>query len=407
MRYSQFFIRTKRNVSKGEVGGSFLLDKAGYVSQASAGTYNLLPLGLRVIRKIEQIVREEMEALGGSEVYLPSMQTKALWETAGRWQDEAMRSILYVDENKEVAFAPTHEELMTQIASENVQSYRDLPILLFQFQTKFRKELRPRSGLLRGREFIMKDLYSFHLNLEDHMAFYEQAAKAYQNSFERIGLKAIRTKASGGVFGKEYSDEFQVLTPNGEDEILLDKEKNIAYNREIEADLDEKTKEKLERVKAIEVGNIFHLGTKYAEAFDLKYLDNEGHRQTVVMGSYGIGITRVLGTLAEVYNDEHGLKLPKQIAPFDIYLMDLTDGQEGEKLEKELTKAGFDVLYDDRKLTAGDKFVESDLIGLPVRLVVSPKTQEKGGVELKTRENGEVKLIAKDELTKHLEEILH
>jgi prolyl-tRNA synthetase len=394
-------------MGKSESGGSFLLDKAGYVSQASAGAYNLLPLGLRVIRKIEQIIREEMEAIGGSEVFLPSLQTKALWETAGRWQDENMRTILYVDENKEMAFAPTHEELMTQIAKESVQSYRDLPILLFQFQTKFRRELRPRSGLLRGREFIMKDLYSFHPTLEDHMAFYEKAAKAYEKSFKRIGLEAVRTKASGGVFGKEYSDEYQVITPNGEDEILYDKEKNLAYNREIEDELDPKIKKNLERVKAIEVGNIFHLGTKYAEAFGLKFLDKQGKQQTVVMGSYGIGVTRLLGTLAEVFNDENGLKIPAQVAPMDIYLADFTDGEAGEKLEQELAEAGFEVLYDDRSVAAGDKLVESDLIGLPVRLVISSKTLANDEVELKTRSTGKVEMIKRSSLLKRLEETRH
>jgi len=407
MRYSSLFLHSKRDVAKGESGNGFILDKAGYVSQASSGVYSLLPLGIKVVRKIEQIVREEMERIGASEVFLPSLQTKSLWETAGRWQDKNMRAILYVDEEKEFVFAPTHEELMTQIAKESVQSYRDLPVLLFQFQSKFRRELRARSGLLRGREFIMKDLYSFHPDLESHKVFYEQAAVAYDKVFTRCGLEAVRTKASGGVFGKEYSDEFQVITPNGEDEILYDKDAKTAYNRELEAELDQELVAKLERVKAIEVGNIFHLGTKYAEAFNLKYQDESGNQKTVVMGSYGIGITRLLGTLAELYNDENGLKLPKEVAPFSVYLIDLTDGKEGEVWEQKLTAAGYEVLYDDRKLGAGEKFVEADLLGMPLRIVISPKTQAQEEVEIRHHADGKIEMIKSADLLKHLEQILH
>jgi prolyl-tRNA synthetase len=407
MRYSQLFTKTKRTLGKGERGGSFLLDKAGYVSQASSGVYNYLPLGLKVLRKMEQIVREEMEAIGASEVLLPSLQTRALWETAGRFQDENLRSILYVDESKEFVMAPTHEELMSQIAKEAIKSYRDLPVLLFQFQAKFRRELRPRSGLLRGREFLMKDLYSFHPTPEAHKEFYEQVAKAYEKSFTRMSLKAVRTKAGGGFFGKEYSDEYQVITPNGEDEILYDSSKNIAFNREIEGDLSAQQKKCLERVRAIEVGNIFHLGTKYSEAFNLKYLDKNGKAQTVVMGSYGIGMSRLLGTVAEVFNDENGLKMPLSVAPFAIYLVDISPKNEGSRLEEELEKASFEVLRDDRAVGAGDKLVEADLIGLPFRVVISPKTLALGQVELKDRSTGKIELVKKSNLVKRLRELIH
>ncbi len=406
MRYSHFFIKTKRDAAKQDSVSAHLLDKAGYAAQASAGVFSLLPLGLRSIEKIAQIVREEMDAIGASELHLPSMQTKTLWQKTGRWDDKAMREILYTDSEGEVCFAPTHEEQMTELVRPYVQSYRDLPILLYQFQTKFRRELRPRSGMLRGREFLMKDLYSFHPNVESHNAFYEEVAGAYHKAFQRLGLEAYRVKASGGVFGKEYSDEFQVLSDTGEDEILIDRGKMIGYNQEVEADLSEEQKHGLERVKAIEVGNIFHLGTKYAEALDLKYLDKEGKQQSVVMGSYGIGITRLLATLAEVYHDEHGLKLPAQVAPFQVYLTDLTDGQAGERLEKELIEAGFDVLYDDRAVSPGEKFIDADLIGAPIRLVYSSKTAAENAVELKLRSDSQAELVKLNELVGRIQQIL-
>ncbi|MEX1052020.1 MAG: aminoacyl--tRNA ligase-related protein [Patescibacteria group bacterium] len=419
MRYSQLFIRTKRDAAKQDSASAHLLDKAGFVAQASAGVFTLLPLGLRSIEKITEIIREEMNAIGASELHLPSMQTKALWQKSGRWDDKAMKEILYIDADGEVCFAPTHEEQVSELVRPMVRSYRDLPILIYQFQTKFRRELRPRSGMLRGREFLMKDLYSFHPNVEAHNEFYEIAAGAYQKAFKRLGLEAYRVKASGGVFGKEHSDEFQVLCDTGEDEILINRSTLSGYNKEVEGDLAEKEKTGLERVKAIEVGNIFHLGTKYAEAFDLNYLDNDGKQQKAVMGSYGIGITRLLATLAEVYHDENGLKLPVQVAPFQVYLVDLTsgkmanesganltDGSTGEKLEKELDEAGIEVLYDDRAVSAGEKFTDADLIGAPIRLVYSQKTAEENAVELKLRSDSQTKLVGLTELTSKVRQLL-
>jgi len=406
MRYSRFFTRTKRSAPHQESANAYLLDKAGYTSQVAAGVYALLPLAVRSLQKIEQIVREQMNELGGSEVIFSALQPKATGEQSGRWQDPNFRSITYFDQDADMTFGATHEEPMTQVVKETVQSYRDLPVVLYQFQTKFRKELRAKSGLLRGREFRMKDLYSFHPDLETHNAFYEQAAAAYLKTFQRLGLETYRVKASGGVFSHEYSDEFQVICPTGEDEILVNHAKKTGYNQEVEKTIPAGEKKQLERVRSIEVGNIFHLGSKYTEAFGVQYLDNNGQRQPITMGSYGIGITRVLGTLAELYHDEDGLKLPAQVAPFAVYLIDLTESGEGEKIEQELEAAGIEVLYDDRAIGTGQKLVDADLIGLPVRLIYSPKTAPHHQVELKNRATGEVDLINRQDLLKTVKQII-
>ena len=287
-----------------------------------------------------------------------------------------------------------------------MQSYRDLPVILYQFQTKFRKELRAKSGLLRGREFRMKDLYSFHPDEESHRSFYETAAEAYRNTFKRLGLDAYRVKSGGGMFSSELSDEFQVLCPTGEDEVLIDHKTKTGFNVEIESTLEVADKKRLERTKAIEVGNIFHLGTKYADAFDLKYLDASGTRQSVWMGSYGIGISRLLGTLAELHNDEDGLKLPRQIAPFEAVIIDLTDSKTGLKIHDQLELSGLEVLLDDRDEPAGPKLVDADLIGHPLRLVYSAKTAQEGKVELKLRTTGKIELINIEDVVKRVKSTL-
>ncbi len=406
MKYSQFYAPTKKDVAKTDSINAYLLTKAGYVSQVAAGVYALLPLGLRSIKKIEQIVREEMDAIGGNEVSFTALQSEKLWQDSGRWDDENFRSILYKDQESGMTLAPTHEEPMVVAVKEAIQSYRDLPVLLYQFQTKFRKELRPKSGLLRGREFRMKDLYSFHLNDEDHQKFYEIIAGAYTKSYDRIGLESYRVKASGGFFTKQFSDEFQVICETGEDEILVNHDKKTGYNKEVEDQIPASEKDKLERVKGIEVGNIFHLETKYSKPLGLEVLDEKGERQTVIMGSYGIGISRLLGTLAEVFNDENGLKMPKQVAPFHIYIIDMTDTGKGEELAELLEKEGYEVLLDDRETSNGGKMVDADLLGMPIRLVYSKKTAEADSIEVKVRETGEVSLVKEKDLLNHLKKLL-
>lgn len=409
MRRSQFYIPTRRDVAKQDSINAYLLTKAGYVSQIAAGAYALLPLAVRSLHKIEQIIREEMDAIGGSEVVFTALQPQETWEKSGRWADPNFQQIVYRDEEAGMTFGATHEEPMALVVKEKVQSYRELPVILYQFQTKFRKELRPKSGLLRGREFRMKDLYSFHVSAKEHAKFYEQAAKAYLRVFKRLGLEPYRVKASGGVFSQEFSDEFQVICPTGEDEVWLDHKSKTGFNKEVEGSMTVEQKQSYERVRGVEVGNIFHLGTKYPDAFDFKYLAADGSRQSIWMGSYGIGITRLLGVLAELYNDEYGLKLPIAVAPFQVVLLDLTAERViGDQLYQSLTKAGYEVLYDDRDEPAGSKLVESDLIGMPVRLVYSQKTAQEGKVEIKIRGKTEddVVLVPTEEVVGKIAKII-
>lgn len=406
MRLSNFYTKTRRSMAAQDSINAYLLEKAGFISQVAAGVYAYLPMATRSMQKIEQIVREEMNELGGSEVVFSALQPKKTWKQSGRWEDKNFRQIVYLDTDSDMTFGATHEEPMTIAVKQGVQSYRDLPVILYQFQTKFRKELRAKSGLLRGREFRMKDLYSFHPGEESHHQFYEEAAKAYLKVFERLGLDAYRVKASGGVFTDQFSDEFQVICETGEDEILVDHKTKTGFNKEVEDQLKESDKKKLERVKAIEVGNIFPLETKYSDAFDLKYLDAAGTRQSVWMGCYGIGISRLLGTLAELFNDEHGLKLPCQVAPFEAVIIDLTSSKTGEKIYSDLTAQGVEVLFDDRDEMAGTKLVDADLIGYPIRLVYSAKTAQDGKIEIKERATGKVTLVNLDDVVKHVEKLL-
>lgn len=406
MRLSNFYAKTRRSMATQDSKNAYLLEKAGFISRVAAGVYAFLPLAVRSLQKIEHIVREEMNAIGGSEVIISALQPKSTWEKSGRWEDKNFRQIVYFDPEVNMTFGATHEEPMTIAVKQGVQSYRDLPVILYQFQTKFRKELRAKSGLLRGREFRMKDLYSFHPDEKAHHQFFEEAAEAYLTAFERMGLEAYRVKASGGIFGTEHSDEFQVLCETGEDEVLVNHQTKTGFNKELEDELKPTDIKKLDRVKGIEVGNIFHLGTKYADAFDLKYLDASGARQSVWMGSYGIGISRLLGTLAELYNDANGLKLPRQVAPFAVVVIDLTSAKTGQKVHDFLERAGIEVLLDDRDEPAGTKLVDADLIGYPIRLVHSAKTAQDGKIEIKERTSGKMSLVNLEDVVKHVEKLL-
>jgi len=406
MKRSEFFIPIKRDSVKTDSVNAHLLAKAGFISQTAAGVYNFLPLAVQTITQIEQIVREEMNSLGASEVLFSALQSQQTWEKSGRWDDSNFRQIIYFDPEAKMTFGATHEEPMAQVIKESVQSYRDLPVLLYQFQTKFRRELRAKSGLLRGREFRMKDLYSFHSDVASHQRFYEQVAAAYLRIFKRVGLEAYRVKAAGGVFSQEFSDEFQVECPTGEDEVLVNRITKTGFNQEVEAQIPKPELKKLERISAIEVGNIFHLGTKYTDAFEVMYLDRDGQRQSITMGSYGLGISRLLGTLAEIYHDEHGLKLPAVVSPFQIVVIDLTETKTGEKLMTKLQKQDYRVMLDDREEAPGVKFVEADLIGYPFRVVYSQKTAQEGTVEVKTRSDEKLTILPVDELSAFLEKNL-
>ncbi|MFH1181101.1 MAG: aminoacyl--tRNA ligase-related protein [bacterium] len=396
MRQSQLFAKTKKEFPKDETSvNSQLLIRAGFIDKLMAGVYSYLPLGLRVIKKIENIVREEMVNIGGQEILMPALQPKNLWEKTGRWRYEEMFKLKNREE-KDFSLGWTHEEVITPLVQKFVNSYKDLPVFVFQIQDKFRDELRVKSGLLRGREFLMKDLYSFHKDEKDLDDYYEKVRRAYFKVFARCGLKkqTFLTLASGGTFSK-YSHEFQTITSAGEDEIYLCPKCQIAINKEIietekHACSNCQSKD-LEIKKAVEVGNIFKLKEKYTQAFDFRFKDEFGEEKNVLMGCYGIGLGRLMGAIVEIHHDEKGIIWPEEVAPFRVHLIEIK--VSAKKIYDELIKSGVEVLYDDRDKTAGEKFAEADLIGLPTRIVASERTLEKDSVELKQRNSQKAKLI--------------
>lgn len=406
MKQSSLFTKTRREAPKDEVAkNAELLVRAGFVHKDLAGVYSFLPLGLRVLGKINEIIRAEMGALGAQEVLLTALQNPEIWKASGRWEGTAKDVWFKTELNAggELGLGWTHEEAITNLARDYVSSYRDLPFAAYQIQTKFRNEARAKSGLLRGREFLMKDMYSFAADEAALDHFYEQVASAYERIFAKLGLgdKTYRTFASGGAFAK-YSHEFQTLCSAGEDTIYVNDEKKIAVNKEVctpevLADLGLKAEE-LKPEAAIEVGNIFKLGTRFSEPLNLKYRDETGTEKLVVMGSYGLGPGRLLGTIAEVLADERGLVWPKAVAPFDLHLVELASKSQAAheravKIYEQLNQAGVRVLWDERDLSAGEKFADSDLLGLPERLVVSEKALAAGAFELKNRATGETTAV--------------
>ncbi len=410
MKLSQSFTKTTKTTPADEVSRSakFLL-RAGYIYKEMAGVYDYLPLGMRTLDKIIQIIREEMNSIGGEELRMTSLQPKAVWEASGRWDDDVMDVWFKTKLNAggELGLAPTHEEPLTRLMKSYISSYKDLPRYVYQFQTKFRNELRAKSGIMRTREFMMKDLYSFSTDREQHLDFYERCAQTYLKIFDRLGIgdSTFRTFASGGSFSK-FSDEFQTLCDAGEDIIYLDREKKIAVNEEVYNDETLKQlgleADKLEKCKAAEVGNIFTLGYKYTDALDLCYNDEDGKRQKVFMGSYGIGPSRVMGVIAEKLSDDKGLVWPEEIAPYKYYLVGI--GETGEQKAAELyAKSPENIIWDDRKTArTGEKFADADLMGIPYRVVVSEKTLADDKVEIKNRRTGETKLLTLNEFISKL-----
>lgn len=409
MRYTEALIKTrKKDQKEQESVNADLLIRGGYIDQLAAGVYTYLPLGLRVLRKIEAIIRAEMEAQGGQEVLMPVFQLKESWQKTGRWDslDDLYKFTSFYSKT-ETALGPTHEEVVAPLTKKFVFSYKDLPKYIFQIQTKFRDEKRAKAGLLRGREFLMKDLYSFHRDESDLDAYYEDMKQAYLNIYKNLGIgeKTYLTYASGGSFSK-YSHEFQTVTPSGEDTVFLCEDCKVAINKEIIGEQNEcpecKNKE-LKEIKAIEVGNIFKLGTKYSKPFELVYLNEQNEEKDVVMGCYGIGLGRAMGTIVEVSHDERGIIWPKSVAPFAVYLIDL-DGKksETEEVYKKLQSDGVEVFWDDRDETAGMKMADADLLGIPYRLIVSSKTIEKGMFELKERGEGHPTLLSIEDVIKEV-----
>lgn len=409
MLVSQLFTKTSKDAPSDEVSkNAQLLIRAGFVYKELAGVYTYLPLGKIVLDKIVQIIREEMNAVGGQEMSLTALQSKEPWVASGRWSDEVMDVWFKTKlaNGSEAGLAPTHEEPLTRIMKNFIHSYKDLPAYPYQFQIKFRNELRSKSGLMRGREFLMKDLYNFSLNREEHEKFYEKMTDAYNRVFERLGIGDItyKTFASGGSFSK-YSHEFQTISEVGEDKIFVHEARKIAinqevYNDEVLADLDINKDELVEK-KAIEVGNIFTLGTKFSDALDLTYVDERGEIKPVFMGSYGIGPSRVMGLLAEHFSDDKGLVWPKNVAPFTVYLVSI-GGDDAKKqaydLYHELKAKNIEVIYDDRDVRPGQKFADSELMGIPYRLTVSDRLIESGMYEFTERKTGEKLLLTREQL---------
>lgn len=406
MKYSELFGKTLRQAPKDEVSknAQFLM-RGGFVDKLMAGSYSLLPLGFRVVKKIEQIVREEMNETDAQEILMPLLHPKSIWNETGRW--DSAREVMYQFKkgDKEFALSFTHEEILLDLVRKHVQTHRDFPVKLYHFSTKFRNELRAKSGVLRGREFLMKDLYSVHTTQADLDKYYFEVADAYMKVFDRVGLMPIQVEAAGGVFTKEHTHEFQVLCESGEDEIIYCPGGDYAQNVEI-AEAKEGQQcvlghGPLKKAKAIEVGNIFRFGTVYSEKMDVSYSDSGGKKQYAYLGSYGIGITRLMGTIVEVSNDEKGIIWPRSVAPFQAHLITIDDKQltiDGKEIYQKLTKAGIEVLWDDREdVSAGEKFADCDLIGIPVRLVVSKKAG-KGKVEVKERKSDKAEIFELDQL---------
>lgn len=399
MKQTQLFSKTtKENPKDEESINARLLIRAGFVNKEMAGVYTFNPLGLRVLRNIEQIIRDEMVNIGGQEIVMPALQPKANWDKTGRWDSyDVLFRFKSLYSQTEYVIGPTHEEIVAPLLKRFVSSYRDLPQYVFQIQEKFRDEKRAKSGLLRGREFVMKDLYSFHVDDEDCEKYYEGVRKAYERIFKRVRLKTIYTFASGGSFS-QYSHEFQVVAPAGEDTIYICGACGIAVNDEIirkQSTCPECGNKKLEPQRSIEVGNIFKLKTRYSEAFDFTYTDEEGKPRPVVMGCYGIGLPRLMGAIVEVWHDDSGIIWPETVAPFAIHLLALGGGEkQAETIYNQLSEKGIDVLYDNRRdVAAGEKFADADLIGIPLRVVVSEKTVAINSVEVKKRKEAKIQLV--------------
>jgi prolyl-tRNA synthetase len=419
MKHTQIFLKSRKEVPADEVTkNATLLIKAGFVYKEMPGVYAYLPVGLRVIEKIKQIAREEMNIKGGNELIMTNLQRKELWEKTDRWSDENVEVWFKtkLKNDTEIGLAWSHEEQITNMMIDYVQSYRDLPLYVYQFQTKLRNELRSKSGIMRGREFVMKDLYSYSRSEKDHQVFYDSMIEAYTNFYKRLGLgdETFLVAASGGAFTKNISHEFQTITDAGEDIIYVDRNKMIGVNSEVIEDemALQKVglkKEDLEEVKTSEVGNIFSFGDEKSVALDLYFMDEDGTKKPVILGSYGIGITRVMGVVVEKFADDKGLVWPKTISPFKINLISLhkQKGDEvysaAEDVYKNLQTI-FDglykeeVLWDDREMSVGQKLNDADLFGITLQVIVGEKNLSNNEIEIKIRKTGQVEKVQLEDL---------
>lgn len=399
MRHKNIFTKTRKEYPKDELAkNAQILIKAGFVHKEMAGVYSYMPFGIRVLENIKNIARSEMNALSAQEMIMSSLQKKEIWEVTDRWSDTNV-DIWFKSQLKngtDIGFGWSHEEPITDMMKNFITSYKDLPLYAYQFQTKFRNELRAKSGIMRGREFLMKDLYSYSKNEEEHMEFYNNMINSYMNFYKRVGLgdDTFVTVASGGVFTKNISHEFQTICDAGEDVVYIDRQKNIAYNEETieESAVDKST---LEQVKTAEVGNIFSFGGDKSEKMGLFFMDSDGKNKPVILGSYGIGITRVMGVIVEKYADDKGLVWPKSVSPYQVEIVslfkDIDDKVfvESEKIYN-LLKDKYEVLFDDRNIGAGSKMFDADLYGIPLQVIIGDKSLSKNMVEIKNRQTGEV-----------------
>lgn len=415
MRRSQLFTKTTKNVPADEAArNAQLLIQAGYIDKVMAGVYAYTPLGLRTLENIKQIVREEMDAVDGQELIMTNLQPRDIWEKTGRWDDKVVDVWFktQLKDGAEIGLAWSHEEPIIELMKRQISSYKDLPASVYQFQVKLRNELRAKSGIMRGREFIMKDMYSLSTDAAQHDKYYDSVIKAYMKIYDRLGIgkDTYVTFASGGAFTK-FSHEFQTVCATGEDVVYLHRGKNIAINEEVLDDENLKElgipRSELEEVKTSEVGNIFNFGTDKSKQMDFAFTNEAGERQFVHLGSYGLGITRVMGVIAEKFADDRGLVWPEAIAPFRVYLARLGEAPEvvkaADELYDNLTQAGVPVLYDDRDARAGEKFADADLLGIPQRVVISEKTLAAGTFELKARTGSDARQVSKNELYKTLD----
>jgi prolyl-tRNA synthetase len=410
MRYSTLFGKTIKEAPKDEVAtNAKLLLRGGFIDKLMAGSYTLLHLGRRVEQKIEQIIREEMNATGAGEILMPLLHPKEIWNETGRWDSAKEVMYQFKKDDKEFALSFTHEEIVMDLARKHISSYKDLPVKLYHFSTKFRSEKRAKSGILRGREFLMKDLYSLHVSKEDMMQYYQEVINAYKKVFKRLNLDALVTEAAGGVFTDSKTHEFQVITDAGEDEIIYCPKGDFSTNVEIavvkDGDKCGLCGEVLKKAKAIEIGNIFPLGTYYSEKMGVNFTDKDGKKKPIWLASYGIGLTRAVGAIVELHNDDKGIVWPKEVAPYDVHLIEISDKEQeisrAEEVYKKLREAGIEVLWDDRKdVSAGAKFADADLIGIPVRLVVSKRNGDK--IEFKERKSAKSELLGLEEIIKKL-----
>ncbi len=407
MLQSRLFPKTIKEAPKdAESINHKLLVRAGFMDQLMAGSWTLLPMGFRVVTKINNIIRGELNKIGAEEVLMPLLHPKEIWNETGRWEsaDEIMYKLKDTRE-KEFALSFTHEEIFLDLVRKHLNSYQDLPIALYHFSTKFRNELRAKSGILRGREFMMKDLYSIHADEKDFQKYYDEVKEAYSKIFKRIGFDFKITEAGGGVFTKNHTHEFQVPAESGEDIIYVCEKCKWGINEEVyEKGMETKCpncgSSDIKKMKSIEVGNIFPFGTYYSEKMNVNYTDKEGNKKPVYFGSYGIGSTRVMGTWVEVSHDDKGIIWNKEVAPFDVHLIELPGAKNTKKIYEKLQENGIEVLWDDRELGAGKKFADADLIGIPVRLVVSEKTGDK--IEVKERNKDKTELLTIDQIIKML-----